>query len=212
MRAQSIAGWPTQLYPARRSLLFVLSGPSGVGKDAVMDALKHEGYPIHFVVTATTRPRRPHEVHGQHYYFLSPAEFGELDAQGELIAVDTVYGYQYGTPIAQVREALRDGRDALLRVDVQGAADIRRRIPGAVQIFLGPESLEQLVGRLQRRNTESPEYRERRLAEAVREMACLPDFDYVVINREGQLREAVEEVKAIITAERARVVPREVTL
>ena len=209
MSAQTCPAWPIQLYPPRRSLLFVLSGPSGVGKDAVIEALKAEGYPIHFVVTATTRPRRPHEVDGTHYHFLTPDEFAVLNAQGGLIAVDTVYGYQYGTPVAQVREVLARGCDALLRI-VQGAADVRRRVPGAVLIFLGPESLDQLVTRLCRRGTETPADRERRLAAVEREMACLPQFDYVVINREGRLAEAVAEVKAIITAERARVTPREV--
>src|SRR5690606_30507798 len=117
-------------------------------------------------------------------------------AQGELIAVDTVYGYRYGTPVVQIREALAAGRDAFLRVDVQGAADVRRRMPEAVLIFLGPESVEQLVTRLARRGTESPEVRARRLAEVEREMACLPQFDYIVVNREGRLDEAVAEVAA----------------
>ncbi len=204
--------WPEDLYPPRRSLLFVLSGPSGVGKDAIISALKLEGYPLHFAVTATTRPRRPDETPGVSYSFVEPAEFARLRESGELLEWANVHGYEYGTPRRQVEEALGAGKDVLLKIDVQGAASVRERAPESVLIFVGPATRGELAERLAQRNTEADEYLQRRIRNAEAELRAAGSYDYVVINRQGQLAQAVSQVKAIIEAERLRVRPREVDL
>ncbi len=195
-----------------QGMLFVLSGPSGVGKDSVIRALKAEGFPLQYVVTVTTRPRRPTEVHGRDYFFVSPAEFQRLKDQGRLLEWAVVHGHEYGTPLDQVQAALAAGQDVLLKIDVQGAAQVKRRVPGAVFIFLAPPSLEDLAARLAQRGTESPEALARRLADAQAELQRLREYDYVVINRAGALEMAVAHLKAIITAERLRVQPRRTRL
>ncbi len=191
-----------------QGILFVLSGPSGVGKDSVLRALRAEGFPLRFVVTVTTRPQRPGEVHGRDYFFVSPAEFQRLKDQGRLLEWAVVHGHEYGTPLDQVQSALLAGQDVLLKIDVQGAAQVKRRVPGAVFIFLAPPSLEDLAARLIQRGTESPAALARRLADARLELQRLPEYDYVVVNRAGALETAVAHLKAIITAERLRVQPR----
>jgi len=201
-----------QYPPPSPSLLFVLSGPSGVGKDAVISRLKQENLPLHFTVTATTRPIRRGEVHGVNYYFVTVERFNDLIARGELLEWANVHGNLYGTPITQVREALASGKDVLLKIDVQGAAQVKRRVPDAVFIFLGPPDIQSLISRLSQRGTESPEEVARRIADACEEMRHLPEYDYLVINPEQQLEEAVQKVKAIITAEKCRVKPREIRI
>lgn len=188
--------------------LFVLSGPSGVGKDSVIARLKAKGFPLHYAVTATTRPKRAHEENGVDYHFLSPAAFTRMRDQGDLLEWAEVHGNYYGTPRRQVRDALATCEDVLLKIDVQGAATIRRSVPGAVLIFLAPPSTEELVSRLNGRGTESADQLSLRLRNAEREMADLPNYDYVVINRHGRLEESVAQIEAIIIAERCRVHPR----
>ncbi len=193
-------------------LLVVLSGPSGVGKDAVMARMKERGVAMHYTVTATTRPRRPNEVDGQDYYFLSTPEFQRLIAEDELLEWALVYGDYKGVPKQQVREALQAGRDVVMRIDVQGAATVRRLAPEALLIFLSPPSIEALAARLFRRRTESAEDLQRRLAAAREEMQSLPLFDYVVVNHEGALDTTVDRVLAILQVEKMRVRPRQVSL
>ncbi|MDH7487050.1 MAG: guanylate kinase [Anaerolineae bacterium] len=195
-----------------RPLLVLISGPSGVGKDAVLKRMQELGYPFHFVITATTRPRRPGEVDGVDYFFLSEAEFQAMLENGELLEHAMVYGEHKGVPKAQVRQALASGQDVLMRVDVQGAATVRRLVPEVVTIFLTAASEEELIERLKRRRTETVEKLEQRIALARAEMACIPEFDYVVVNREGQLDETVRQIVAIMSAEKCRVHRREVTL
>ena len=137
-----------------RPLLIVLSGPSGVGKDATLSMLKQCNYPFYFVVTATTRPIRPGEVDGRDYHFLSVGEFAGMIEQGELLEYAVVYGDYKGIPKKHVRQALASGLDVIMRIDVQGAATIRRLVPNVVTIFLTAESEEELVRRLQERKTE----------------------------------------------------------
>jgi len=185
-------------------LLVVISGPSGVGKDALLDVLRSRGRPYHFAITATTRPRRGVEIDSRDYYFLTPDRFEELAGSGELLENALVYGHRYGVPKAPVREALAGGRDVLMRTDVQGAATIKGAIPQAVTIFLAPASLADLEERLRRRATDSQETLRVRLATARREMDAASHFDYVVVNAEGRLEEAADEVERIIAAERAR--------
>ena len=193
-------------------LLVVLSGPSGVGKDAVLGVLRARGLPWRFVVTATTRPRRPGEVDGRDYIFLSRDEFLRRLGRGGFLEHAQVYGHLYGVPRDQVEEALSRGQDVLVKVDVQGARHIRRLTSGAVFIFLAPPSMEELERRLRLRHTESPETLRRRLEEAEREMKELPLFDYVVVNHSGRLEETARCVEAIVWAERCRYPPRRTVL
>ena len=185
-------------------LLVVISGPSGVGKDALLAVLKSRGRPYHFAVTATTRPRRGAEMESRDYYFLTPERFEQMAAAGELMEHAVVYGHRYGVPKGPVRQALAGGRDVLMRTDVQGAATIKGAVPQAVTIFLAPASFADLEERLRRRATDSEETLRRRLAVASREMDAAGHFDYVVVNAEGRLEEAADQVERIIAAERKR--------
>lgn len=198
--------------PAAAPLLVVLTGPSGAGKDAVLDQLRGEDRNRHFVITATTRPARASEAHGTHYHFFTVEKFLELQQQGQFLETAEVYGNYYGVPRWEVAGPLAQGRDVLLRADVQGAATLKRLIPGIIVIFISPGSLDELALRLERRNSESAESLARRLAAAVRECELIPTFDYVVINGDGALDQAVRAVEAIMTAERARAQPRQITL
>jgi len=197
--------------PQWHPLLIVISGPAGVGKDSLVRRMKELGYPFHFVVTATDRPPRPGEVHGVDYLFLPTEEFLRMEREGELLEHAIVYGQHKGVPKQQVREALAAGKDVMMRVDVQGASTIRKIAPEAVLIFL-TASMEELADRLRRRGTDPPEQVALRLSEARKEMERIEEFDYVVVNREGELDRAVKQVAAIIEAEHCRVHPRIVRL
>ena len=193
-------------------LLIVISGPAGVGKDSVIQCLKERGCKLHFVVTATDRAPRPGEVHGLDYFFLPTAEFLRMKQEEELLEHAIVYGQHKGVPKQQIREALASGKDVIMRVDVQGAATIRTLVPEALLIFLVASSAEELEQRLRTRGGDSPEQLERRIAAAREEMKQLPKFDYVVINRDGELDLAADDVIAVIQAEHRRVHPRMVKL
>lgn len=190
---------------APRPVLVVLSGPSGVGKDSVIQRLKQTDHPFYFVVTATTRPKRPNEIDGIDYHFVSVGEFAEMIENDELLEYAVVYGDYKGIPKKHVREALASGKDVIMRIDVQGAATIRSLIPNAITIFLTAESEEKLVRRLQMRKTEEPDQLKMRIVTARRELRRFTEFDYIVINREEQLDAAVETVLSIIRAEKSRV-------
>ena len=185
-------------------LLVVISGPSGVGKDAVLSVLRSRGRPYHFAITATTRPSRGAEMDSRDYYFLTPERFEQMAAAGDLMENALVYGHRYGVPKGPVREALAGGLDVLMRTDVQGAATIKGAVPQAVTIFLAPASLADLEERLRRRATDSQETLRVRLATARREMDAAGHFDHIVVNAEGRLEEAADEIGRIIAAERAR--------
>ena len=197
---------------AREPLLIVISGPSGVGKDAVVRRLKERGLPFHFVITATDRAPRPNEVHGADYFFLTTAAFESMIEKNELLEHAIVYGQHKGIPKQQVQEAMASGSDVIMRVDVQGASTVRRLVPEAVSIFLTTSSEKELEQRLQRRDSDSPEQLKARIRTAREEMECLPEFDYVVVNREGELDKAADDVMAIVQAEHCRVNPRVVKL
>lgn len=190
---------------APRPVLAVLSGPSGVGKDATLQAMQERRDNLYFVVTATTRLRRPNEVDGVDYHFVSMGEFAEMIEAEELLEYAIVYGDYKGIPKKHVRAALASGKDVIMRVDVQGAATIRRLIPNAVTIFLTAESEAELVRRLLERKTEADEKLKMRIATARQELKRIVDFDYVVVNRGNQLEETVEQVLSIIAAEKSRV-------
>jgi guanylate kinase len=186
-------------------LLIVLSGPSGVGKDAVLNGMKRRRYPLYFAVTATTRPRRERERDGVDYYFVSRADFEKMIERKELLEWANVYGNLYGVPKRQIKEALAKGQDAVVKVDVQGAAAIKKLVPQAVFIFLAPPSMSDLESRLRQRKTESGVDLELRMKAAQEEMKQLPMFDYVVVNRKNGIDAAISQIEAIITAEKCRV-------
>ena len=186
-------------------ILVVLSGPSGVGKDTTLSLMKRRQLPFHFVVTATTRPRRPNEVEGVDYHFVSVGEFAEMIDADELLEYAVVYGDYKGIPKTHVRNALASGKDVILRIDVQGAATIRRLIPEAVSIFLVAENEEELMRRLRERKTESPDRLKMRIATARKEIQQLQEFHYVVVNRDDCQDETVDKVISIIQAEKCRV-------
>jgi guanylate kinase len=196
----------------RVPLLVVISGPSGVGKDSVLQRMKEREYPFHFVVTATDRPPRPNETHGQDYYFYTTAEFERMIAHGELLEHARVYGEHKGIPKIHVRRALDSGQDAVMRVDVQGADTVKGLIPKAITVFVTCESEAELVSRLRERRTESQEALLRRIKKAREEMARIPHFDYVVVNRHDALDAAVDDVVAIMCAEHCRSVPERIVL
>jgi len=193
-------------------LLIVLSGPSGVGKDTVLNALKQSGHRFHFVVTANTRPRRPDEVDGVDYVFVTAERFAQMIDQDELLEHAVVYGDYKGIPKQQVRDALASGVDVLMRLDVQGAATVRRLVPEAVLIYLSAPSEEELVARLKARKTDPPDQLQLRIATSRQEMRRVKEFDYVVINREDCVGDAVNDVQAIVRAEHLRTRPRIVNL
>ncbi|MBN1888972.1 MAG: guanylate kinase [Thermoflexales bacterium] len=193
-------------------LLIVIAGLSGAGKDSVITALKRRQHPFHFVITATDRPPRPHEMDGLDYIFVSTARFLEMIAQDELLEYAVVYGQHKGVPKAQVRQALASGLDVVMRLDVQGAKTIRRLAPEAILVFITTASEEELVARLQRRQTDSAEALALRVATAREELAQVDAFDYVIVNRQNELESAVDDVMSIIRAEHCRAVPRKVAL
>ena len=193
-------------------LLIVLSGPSGVGKDAVLTRMREQGEPYHFVVTVTTRAIRPSERDGREYIFVDERAFRGMADAGDLLEWAEVYGNLYGVPKSQIADSMARGQDVIVKPDVQGAAAIREKAPDVVSIFLAPPDLEEMENRLVHRMTESPEALRRRLDTARQEMDEASGFDYVVFNHNGRIDEAVAEIEAIIDRERRRVPPRRITL
>jgi guanylate kinase len=198
--------------PHSNPLLIVISGPSGAGKDTVIDEMKKRGLPFHFVVTATTRPRRDTEVQGRDYWFVSKEEFAQMIEEDELIEYAVVYGDYKGIPKQQVREALASGKDVILRIDVQGAETIRKLAPQSLLIFLTTDSEAELVSRLENRKTETYAELKIRIATARKELQRIESFDYVIVNYDERLDEAVDVIRSIIDAEHHRVMPRKVSL
>jgi len=202
------------LYPQIHTepLLIVISGPSGVGKDSVIKTMKERDLPFHFVVTTTSRPQRQDEVHGEDYFFVSPEEFTQMIENDELLEYAIVYGDYKGIPKEQVREALVSGKDVVMRIDVQGAATIRQISPHALLIFLTTQNEEEMIERLKLRKTETSDALNRRIETAQEELKRVGEFDYVVVNPDCHLDEAVDTILAIIRAEHHRTNPRKVTL
>ena len=188
-----------------RPLLIVLSGVSGVGKDAVLQEFKDRKGPYFFVVTATTRLPRPMERHGVDYFFLSMAEFQAMIDHEELIEYALVYKDYKGIPRQQVADALASGKDVIVRVDVQGAARIRSLFPEAVLIFLIPSSEPEWMEQLLNRKTETPEALRERIETARQELSRINEFDYVVVNEHGHLEKAVAAIEAIVQAEHHKI-------
>ncbi len=193
-------------------LLIVLSGPSGVGKDALLRKMKEQKYPFHYVVTVTSRPRRERERDGVDYRFVSQREFQQMIDNGELLEWANVYGNYYGVPRKEISQALSKGKDVIVKVDVQGAATIKRILPQAVSIFLRPPSMEELERRLRQRHSESAKDLALRLQKAEEEMRSLPLFDHVLTSYQGKFDELISQIQAIVSAEKRRVKPRVVEL
>jgi guanylate kinase len=196
------------------AMLVVISGPSGVGKDAILEVLRelprHADH--HYVVTCTTRARRPGEVDGLSYHFLEPERFLGLRDAGGLLEANEVHGNWYGTPRQQVVDALVAGRHAILKIDVQGADVVRSRVPDALLIFVAPPSIEALLERLTSRATETAEELALRQRNTAAEMARQKDYDYVVVNETGQVRRTAERIAEIIALEGARHAERRVRI
>ena len=196
----------------QKPLLIVISGPSGVGKDSIVQRMKERGFPFHFVVTATTREKRQNETHGVDYLFVSKDEFAQMIEQNELIEYAIVYGDYKGIPKSQVREALASGKDVVMRVDVQGAESVRKLAPEALLIFITCESEDELERRLRLRKTETSDSLALRIATARKELQRIGEFDYVIVNSDFHLDDTVENVRSIISAEHLKVKPRKVEL
>ncbi len=195
-----------------KPLLIVLSGPSGAGKDTILSRMKKSAYPLEFITTVTTRPRRTREKNNVDYHFVSAESFQKMIKNNELVEWANVYGNWYGVPKEPLKRALGKGKDTIVKVDIQGAATIKKIIPQAVFIFLAPPSREELERRLSQRHTESSFDLALRLKTAEEEMKKLPIFDYVVVSKQGEIAPAVSAIEAIITAEKRRVKPREISL
>jgi guanylate kinase len=193
-------------------LLIVISGPSGAGKDSVMQRMKERGLPFHFVVTATTRPKRENEIHGKDYWFVSKEEFARMIEQNELLEYAIVYGDYKGIPKEQVRHALASGNDVVMRLDVQGAETVRKLAPESLLIFITTDSEEELERRLHNRKTETGDSLALRIATARKELQRLGAFDYVIVNRDFHLDATVDTIRSIIDAEHHRVQQRKVSL
>ncbi|MDP2916888.1 MAG: guanylate kinase [Dehalococcoidia bacterium] len=201
-----------QITPVAGPLLIIVSGPSGVGKDAILSLMKEKGYPFEFITTVTTRPKRVNERDGVHYHFVSAEKFQAMLKQSGLLEWANVYGNWYGVPKQPVKEALAAGRDTIIKVDMQGAATIKKIVPEAVFIFIAPPSIEELLNRLKQRSTESQFDLEVRTRAAEGEMKQVFMFDYIVVNKGDGIDEAIAQIQAIVTAEKCRVNPRRITL
>lgn len=188
---------------AEGAMLVVISGPSGVGKDTIIEAIK--GRPrspdYHYVVTCTTRARRPDEIDGISYRFMTPEAFLALRDSGGLLEANEVHGNWYGTPRAEVQQALAEGHDVILKIDVQGAQHVKEHVPNALLIFVVPPSLEALFGRLRARATETADELGLRQRNAAIELARQEDYDYVVTNETGQVERTAERIDEIIADE-----------
>ena len=184
------------------ALLVVISGPGGVGKDTLIGMLRECDPRLTYSVSYTTRPRRDYEVEGEHYSFVDEPAFERLVAEGELLEHARVNGHLYGTSAGRVAEALDRGRDVILKIEVQGAEQVRERRPDAVSVFISPPSMEELLRRRARRGSEAPEVMEARQRLAEVEMGFAPKYDHVVVNDDAQ--RAVGEILAILERERGR--------
>ncbi len=193
-------------------LLIVISGPSGIGKDAVVGLLRKANENIHFVVTYNSRKPRKDEVDGRDYHFVDREKFEEMIASGEMLEYAQVYSDYKGNTKTEVREALESGKDVIMRLDVQGAMTIRKLCKDAVLIFLTASSKEEWLQRLQARRSESPDELALRIRVAEDEYAQIEAFDYLVVNSENCLDETIASIQAIIHAEHQRVIPRKVVL
>lgn len=193
-------------------LLIVISGPSGIGKDAVVGLLRQTNSDTHFVITMTSRLPRVDEVEGRDYFFVTREEFEQKIEKNDLIEYACVYSDYKGIPKTQVREAFASGKDVIMRLDVQGAMTIRRLYPEAVLIFLTASSEGEWIQRLLDRRSETPEELDIRLLVAAQEYEMIREFDYMVVNSDQHLDKTIADIQAIIRAEHLKTNPRKVEL
>lgn len=198
--------------PQREPLLIVISGPSGIGKDAVVGLLRKNTPDTHFVITMTTRAPRDNETHGVDYFFVNQDTFEDHIANNELLEYAKVYSDYKGIPKSQVREAFATGKDVIMRLDVQGAMTIRKLCPDAVLIFLTAASKEEWLQRLIDRRSETPDELALRIETAEKEYALIEDFDYLVVNSHMNIEQTISDIQAIISTEHMRTKPRKVEL
>ena len=188
-----------------RGLLIVISGPSGVGKGTVRDALfKREGHSLYYSVSMTTRPMRPGEVDGREYYFVSTEEFEKRIKEKKFLEYTKFVGNYYGTPLDKVEEALDDGKEVVLEIEVEGAKQVRKKMKDAVFIFIAPPTMEDLKNRLKRRGTEDEEKIKERYEKACREIGLAYMYNYIVVN--DTVENAADKIMAIIRSEHARTI------
>ncbi len=187
----------------KRGLLIVLSGPAGVGKDTLLEHWQLVAPNLRRLITYTTRPQTALERHGLDYYFVTEEEFQQLIEQGAFLEYACVHGNWYGTPRHKMEELRNAGRDVVLRIDVQGAMQVREQYPDAVLIFVAPPSLEELERRLRKRGRDDEQAIQLRLQNAIEEMEYIPQYDYVIVN--DDLNRALETLRCILIAERHRV-------
>jgi guanylate kinase len=186
-----------------RGILFVISGPSGVGKTSLCQQVVAEMHDVKQSVSYTTRAPRPEEHHGREYHFTSRKDFEQRVRAGEFLEWAQVHGQLYGTSQRQVETVTRSGTDVLLAIDVQGATQLRASGVDAVFIFLVPPSWQVLSERIQKRGSETPEIQKQRLSVAHKELGYYTEYDYIVVN--DRLSTAVDQVRAILMSERHRV-------
>jgi len=194
-----------QLREASKPRVFIISGPSGVGKDSVIEELREVFPDAEYVVTATTRPMRKGEIDGVHYVFLSKEEFLERIEHNDFVENAMVYDNHYGVPRSPIVNGLAQGRHVIVKVDVKGAATLRRLIPHTTSIFLAPESMRALLSRLRDRKTDDPDVLMKRFTTASAELAEVEHFDYVVFNEDGKLDDAVRSIINVIDSEHRKV-------
>ena len=193
-------------------LIIVISGPSGVGKDAILNRMKEQKYPFEYITTLTTRAKRANEINNIDYCFVSIDEFQKLLKCDGFLEWANVYGNYYGVPKGPVKNAISKGQDTIIKVDVQGAATIKTILSDAVFIFIAPPSIAELSNRLIRRCTENTCDLELRLKTAKSELQQMYSFDYVIVNSSEKIDNAIEDIKAIITAEKCRANPRKISI
>ena len=198
--------------PEHSPLLIVISGPSGIGKDTVVQGLKDRNCPFHFVITATSRPPRDYETDGEDYFFYSKDTFEEMIENDEFLEHAWVYSAYKGVPKSQIRKALKSGEDVVMRLDVQGAETVHNLCPDAVLIFLTAKSKQEWLQRLHDRRSESEQEIKLRVETAKKEYENLNIFDYIVVNEAEKLDKTLDAIESIITAEHHRVDARKVTL
>ena len=203
---------PSIHLPPRPPLLVVVSGPSGVGKDAALKRMRELNHEFYFLVTNTTRPKRENETDHVDYHFITKEHFTEMELRNEFLERAVVYGFDYGNSRSEVREALGRGLDVIMRIDVQGAATLKKLVTDAVFVYLLPPSLESLERRLRLRRTEPEEYLQIRLHAARLEINEVEKFDYAIVNADDALDETARLIHSIIAAEKCRVKPRQVVI
>lgn len=192
--------------------MIVISGPSGVGKDSVLRAMKNSELPIHHVVTVNTRAPRPDEKEGVDYFFVSREKFEDMIAHEELVEYSHVYDDYKGVPKSQIQDALDSGKDVVLRLDVQGAEKIKNIYPQAISIFLLPSNQDDWYKRLGGRRLGNEKDLDKRILTVKDELVKAREFDYLVINEQNKLTQTVQMIEAIITAEHLRAKPRKIKL